>query len=113
MINKQSAMWKTINHNGKQPVSVIIDTGSVCSIVKRVLHLSIIDKCKEAKWVTRRTRNEPAEALGTQIAPVESNNWGKYTFRGSAEWTTTNNWTRSVRQIGNIRQKTISYCQIS
>ena len=65
---------------GNNQLTLLLDSGSVCSIVTNDIALSIIDNCKEEEWVTEKRNikkfsNEPVKTLGTLVAPVGYKNW--------------------------------------
>ena len=67
---------------GKNQVTFLLNSGSVCAPKSlKKLATSIINDCKEAKWVSQKRQNikkflnEPLKTLGTLLARIQNNNW--------------------------------------
>ena len=75
---------KPQNLKGKREndtISLLLDSGSLFSMRTKVIAELIINNYEEAKWLTKKKRNnknfsnKPVTTLGTKMAPIECNNW--------------------------------------
>ena len=66
---------------GNDTISVLIDSGSVCSMVTKDIAELLINSSEEAKWLTKKrtnhryTSNKSVTTLGIILSPIECNNW--------------------------------------
>ena len=67
---------------GNSQVGLLIDSGSVCSVLNESLATEIVDNSTFARWPTtapvqelKKFANEPITVIGMIQAPIESNGW--------------------------------------
>ena len=67
---------------GKTQVGLLVDSGSVCSILNEVVATEIINNSTRAQWLTtapahelKTFANEPIPVIGMIQAPIENNGW--------------------------------------
>ena len=67
---------------GNTQVGLLIDSGSVCSILNESLATEAVNNSTLARWLTtapaqelKTFANEPIPVIGTMQAPIESNGW--------------------------------------
>ena len=68
---------------GNSKVGLLIDAGSLCSILNASLAMEVANKSALARWLTTTSAqylktftNEPIPVIGMMQAPIESNGWG-------------------------------------
>ena len=67
---------------GKTKVGLLIDSGSVCSLLNKSLAMEVVNNSTLARWLTttpaqelKTIANEPIPVIGMMQAPIESNGW--------------------------------------
>ena len=67
---------------GKTQVGLLIDSGSLCSILNESLATEVVNNSTLARWLTpapaqelKNFANEPIPVIGMVQAPIESNGW--------------------------------------
>ena len=73
---------KTTLQIGNTKVGLLIDSGSVCSILNEFLATEVVNNSTHARWLTtapaqelKTFANEPIPLIGMIQAPMESNGW--------------------------------------
>ena len=72
----------TTSQIGNTKVGLLIDSGSVCSILNESLATKVVNNSILARWLTtapaqelKTFANEPMSVIGMMQAPIESNGW--------------------------------------
>ena len=67
---------------GNTQVGLLIDSGSVCSILNELLATEVVNNSSLARWLTttpaqeiKTFANEPKPVIGMKQTPIESNGW--------------------------------------